>query len=218
MKDSDGMAPSASLVETEGALWSHIEPESSRRLLLASLDAFADNGFASATTRDIAECAGMSPAAIYVHYRSKMELLLEISRVGHASVLAAVNAAIEGVDDPADALQRYVEAFTAWHAQNHTLARVAQYEVAALKDPGAEDIRAVREQFLKKLSALLRKGKRQGKFEVTDVHGTGRAILSLGIDVSRWYHPDGPLSPADVGRLYGELAVRMVRATQAAGS
>jgi AcrR family transcriptional regulator len=218
VKHVEKKAHAPTSVDTADTFWAHIEPESSRDLLLASLDAFAANGFAAATTREIAKRAGLSPAAVYVHYRSKMDLLLEISRVGHVSVLAAVDAAIAGVDDPAEALRLYVVAFTAWHAHNHTLARIAQYELSALQQPSAEDIRGVRDQFLAKLSAILRKGKRRHQFEVSDVHSTGRAILSLGIDVSRWYQPDGPLSPDDIGRLYGELAVRMVRAMPAAAS
>lgn len=207
-------APSKAPIEAEDDLWSHIEPESSRRLLLASLDVFASYGFSAATTRQIAEQAGMSPAAVYMHYRSKMDLLLEISRVGHTSLLAVVTDAIEGIDDPEVALRRFMEAFAAWHARHSTLARVAQYELAALSGEDAEDIREVRDQFQDRLSALLRKGQHRHQFTVTDIRSTGRAIMSLGIDVSRWYRPDEPLSPADVGRLYGDLAVRMVVKSQ----
>ncbi len=38
------------------------------RLINAAVDAFAENGFAGTTTRDIASRAGMSPAAVYVHH------------------------------------------------------------------------------------------------------------------------------------------------------
>ncbi|WP_342215837.1 TetR family transcriptional regulator [Nocardia cyriacigeorgica] len=41
------------------------------RLLEAAAAAFADKGFNATTTRDIAAAAGMSPAAVYVHHRSK---------------------------------------------------------------------------------------------------------------------------------------------------
>jgi AcrR family transcriptional regulator len=196
---------------SDDAMWAHVEPESSRRLLLAALDAFAAHGFARATTRQIAEIAGMSPAAVYLHYRSKIDLLLEITRVGHASVLDEVSRAIENVDDPAEALRLFVEAFAAWHARHHTLARIAQYEVAALPEDRTADIGAMRQRFRDIVASLLLEGERRGQFAVIDARSTGRAILSLGIDVSRWYRPGGDLTPADVGRLYGELVGRMVR-------
>ena len=53
------------------------------RLLEAAVDSFAARGFHGTTTRDIAAAAGMSPAALYVHHRSKEDLLHLIARTGH---------------------------------------------------------------------------------------------------------------------------------------
>ena len=58
-------------------------PDARTRLLAAAVDAFADRGFHGTTTRDIAAAAGMSPAALYVHHRSKEELLYLIAVAGH---------------------------------------------------------------------------------------------------------------------------------------
>ena len=52
------------------------------RLLDAATAAFAEKGFHGTTTRDIATAAGMSSAALYVHHKSKEELLYLISRTG----------------------------------------------------------------------------------------------------------------------------------------
>jgi hypothetical protein len=38
------------------------------------------------------------------------------------------------------------------------------------------------------------------------------ALLSLVVDVARWYRPEGPRSPDDIGALYADLALRMVTA------
>jgi AcrR family transcriptional regulator len=48
----------------------------------AAVNAFAEKGFHGTTTRDIADAIGRSPAAIYVHHRSKEELLYLISKEG----------------------------------------------------------------------------------------------------------------------------------------
>ncbi|WP_240437605.1 helix-turn-helix domain-containing protein [Sciscionella marina] len=53
------------------------------RLLDAATSAFAKRGFHGTTTPDIAETAGMNPAALYVHHKSKEELVYLISRSGH---------------------------------------------------------------------------------------------------------------------------------------
>src|SRR6201999_4471764 len=59
-------------------LWADVTPPASRRLLLAALDAFAEHGYFATTTRQIAERANLSPAAVYIHYVSKAEMLGEI--------------------------------------------------------------------------------------------------------------------------------------------
>ena len=60
------------------------------------LESFAAKGFHGTTTRDIASGAGMSPAALYVHHRSKEEMLYGISRAGHDRTLALVQEAAAG--------------------------------------------------------------------------------------------------------------------------
>ncbi len=93
-------------------LWAHIEPESSRLLLLSALDAFLARGYHAATTREIAERAGMSPAAVYVHWKAKSDLLFEISRIGHQAVLDVVEQALEQAsDDPVERVHAFVSAF-----------------------------------------------------------------------------------------------------------
>ena len=66
--------------------------------------AFAARGFHGTTTRDISTAAGMSPAALYVHHRSKEELLFELSRLGHERVLEMVRASVARSDDPVEQL------------------------------------------------------------------------------------------------------------------
>src|SRR5438105_3367977 len=100
------------LSAASAGLWAGIESESSRRLLLSALAAFARHGFEAATTREIGEGAGMSPAAVYVHYRAKSDLLHEISRIGHQSVLDEVEQALrDAPPDPVERVRRFVAAF-----------------------------------------------------------------------------------------------------------
>lgn len=67
---------------TAAELWPRIQPDAARRLLMAGAGSFAERGFHATTTRHIASGAGMSPAALYVHFPSKAALLFEISRRG----------------------------------------------------------------------------------------------------------------------------------------
>jgi AcrR family transcriptional regulator len=196
-------------------LWAHIEPESSRRLLLSALDAFLARGFHAATTREIGERAGMSPAAVYVHWKAKHDLLFELSRIGHQAVLDVVEQALEEAsEDPVERVHAFVSAFATWHAENHALARVIQYEFKKLPSHQFRRIVKIRNRFEELMRDEIASGAAAGVFDVVELEGTMLAVLSLCIDLARWYEPSpAHSSPERVGELYAGLALRMLRPT-----
>jgi AcrR family transcriptional regulator len=187
-----------------------VEPESVRNLLAAGLAAFAEAGFHATTTREISTRAGLSPAALYVHFPSKSDLLFEICKVGHDDVLAAVEAAVADAAGPPEAIEAFVRRFGEWHAVNHTLARVIQYELRSLEPEQLKRIATVRRSFNRILRKALREGVAAGDFVVADLSGTTLTILSIGIDVARWYVPGKGWSPRRVGNLQADLVGRML--------
>jgi len=199
--------------------WAAVTPPSSRRMLLAAIDAFAEQGYHATTTRDIATRAGLSPAALYMHYPSKSALLAQISRIGHDAALTLVVSAA-GTDDGAAVprLRRVVARFVAWHAEHHRVARVVQYELNALPADDRAAVVSIRRQIESVLEQVLREGVAEQAMAVTQPRRVARAILSMGIDVARWYDPTGRDSPADLGALYADLAERMVGAAATGGT
>jgi AcrR family transcriptional regulator len=194
------------------AAFAHVDSESSRRLLTAAVTAFAARGYHATTTRDITTAAGMSPAALYVHYASKEELLFEICRLGHEAALAGVRASLEGRQHPADRVRALVEDFTARHARMHTIVRVAQYELAALAPQHLEVVAELRRVTERVVREEVQRGVEAGVFTVPDVRLAALAVLSMGIDVARWFSPTGSLTPEELGASYGDLALRMLTA------
>ncbi|MBB5833483.1 TetR family transcriptional regulator [Kribbella italica] len=195
---------------TSPLVWEHVQPPAARRLLTGAIDAFAERGFQATTTRDIASRAGMSPAALYVHYPSKERLLFEISLYGHQAALAVLREAGDQ-SSPTERLRSMVSAFTAWHAEHHTIARVVQYELAALTAEHFAEVATIRRAISAQIEQVLADGVRDGSFTVDDLPGTTLAVLSLSIDVARWYTPHRT-KPASLGTLYADLALRMVQA------
>jgi AcrR family transcriptional regulator len=203
----------AATFDHNAELWAHIEPESSRVLLLSAIDAFLARGYHAATTREIAERAGMSAAAVYVHWNAKHELLFEISRTGHRAVLDVVEEALEqATGDPVERVHAFVSSFARWHAENHALARVIQYEFKKLPRRQLRQIVEIRDRFEELMRAELAAGVAAGVFDVADLEGTTLAALSLCIDLARWYEPaDDHNSAEAVGELYAGLVIRMLR-------
>ena len=182
------------------------------RLLDAAVRAFAERGFHGTTTRDIAAAAGMSPAALYVHHRSKEELLYLISRSGHERTLALVRDGVACSDDPAEQLVTVVRQFAIDHARRHTGARIVNYELAALSPEHFEEIRQIRQSIDHEVRRLVESGVAMGVFHVRDAGMAALAVLSLGIDIARWYRDEGTWTPEDIGDHYAELALRIVGA------
>lgn len=184
-------------------------PDARERLLRAAEASFASRGFHATTTRDIAAGAGMSPAAVYVHHASKEDLLFLISLAGHDRALAVVEGATRSTAVPAQRLRTIVDDFARWHAEHHTLARVVQHELGALTPDHLRQIATRRHAIEHLVREAIEAGVETGDFECADVPGTALAMLSLAIDVARWYQDEAGAADR-LGRLYGDLAVRMV--------
>ncbi|MEU6680815.1 TetR/AcrR family transcriptional regulator [Streptomyces sp. NPDC046853] len=202
--------------QTEGddLPWGEVTPDAARRLLIAAVEAFAERGYHATTTRDIAGRAGMSPAALYIHYKTKEELLHRISRIGHDKALRVLRTAADRPGSAAERLADAVRSFVRWHADHHTTARVVQYELDALGEEHRTEIIALRRQSDAAVRDMINEGVRDGEFDVPDVPGTTLAVLSLCIDVARWFNVAGQRTPDEVGALYADLVLRMVGARE----
>lgn len=193
-------------------LWPDVKPDAARRLMAAAISSFASHGYHATTTRDIANAAGMSPAALYVHFPSKAAVLSAISRSGHQQTLAMVTAIVGGEGDPAERMRTLVEKFVAWHAKRHTIARIVQYELQALPADDYAAVADLRRRTERLVRELINEGVAAGVFAVADVRTAARAVLSLGIDVARWYTDDTKPSSGTLGRQYGDLVLHMLGA------
>ena len=198
----------------ETSAWGEVTPDAARRLLIAAVEAFAERGYHATTTRDIAGRAGMSPAALYIHYKTKEELLHRISRIGHARALDILRTAARGEGGATERLADAVSSFVRWHAGRRTTARVVQYELDALGPDARAEIVALRRQCDAEVRGIIEDGVATGEFEVLDLKGTTLAVLSLCIDVARWFNVNGTRTPDEVGALYADLVLRMVGAGQ----
>ncbi|QNP73603.1 TetR/AcrR family transcriptional regulator [Streptomyces roseirectus] len=208
------MSTAQDTIGGEAEPWEEVTPDAARRLLVAAVEAFAERGYHATTTRDIASRAGMSPAALYIHYKTKEELLHRISRIGHDKALGILRTAARREAGAAQRLADAVSSFVRWHAVRRTTARVVQYELDALGPDARAEIVALRREVNAEVQGILDDGVASGEFDVIDVRGTTLAILSLCVDVARWFNVNGTRTPEEVGELYADLVLRMVGAAK----
>ena len=186
--------------------------ETRARLLAAAVTSFSAKGFHGTTTRDIARAAGISPTAMYVHHSSKEELLYLIARRGHEEALAVVRGALRKSRDPAIRLRAVVHDFAMYHARSHVMSRVVNYELAALSQDHLAEILHLRRAITEELRTLVDQGIASGAFDPPDRRLAVAAVISLGVDIARWYRDDG-VPPEKIADAYAEMVVRAVTAT-----
>jgi AcrR family transcriptional regulator len=197
---------------TTGALAGQAASSTVERLLDAAAGAFADRGFHATTTRDIASRAGLSPAGVYVHFDSKEAVLYALSRRGHEAALDLVRGSATGPGTPTERVARVMSGFATWHAEHYEVARVVQYEFPHLQPEHRDEVLTLRKDIDEAVRELLEEGVASGEFAVTDVRETALALMSLCIDVARWYSPGVRRTPDRIGPTYASLGLRLLGA------
>jgi AcrR family transcriptional regulator len=184
-------------------------PPGPRRILLAAATAFAERGFHATTTRDIAAQAGLSSAALYFYFRSKEEVLYQIatSALDFTIDVAATEAKSPG--SPTDRLTNLVRVLTIWHTYNSQVAHVVLYQTGALTTAHLADVAAKQREVSQIVRQVITDGVQSGDFDVPDTGAAAIAVLSLCLDVARWYRPGYRLTPQQLGDFNAVAALRI---------
>jgi AcrR family transcriptional regulator len=183
------------------------------RIRAAAIEAFAEHGYGGTTTRDIAARLGLSAAAMYPHYKSKEELLFVIAYEGHQKTVEWLQGADPVSESPANRLRAVVGEFARTQAAYHGRSRVVEYELTALSPDHYRVIVGLRRKLTRHVREIVEAGVADGSFAVPDGEGVTLAIVSLCVDVCRWFPTGRYADPEAVAKLYSELAVRLVSAT-----
>ncbi|MPY56389.1 TetR/AcrR family transcriptional regulator [Streptomyces spongiae] len=181
--------------------------ETRARLLSAAIECFATKGYHAASTRDIAKAAGISPTALYAHHESKEDLLYLIALDGHEEAVRIVRTARASSPNPVAQLRALMHDFVMHHATSHLRSRVVNYELNALNRKHLREIGALRRQIVVEFRAVIDLGADSGVLEVSNRRMATNALISMCVDICRWYRDDG-ISPHEIADSYAELAVR----------
>ncbi|MFE1594406.1 TetR/AcrR family transcriptional regulator [Nocardia sp. NPDC058705] len=186
--------------------------DTAQRLLDAAVVLFSDKGFEATRTRDITAKAGLSPAAMYVYFASKEKVLFRLVEHAVANTLTIIEAAVAPHDEPVDRIRALVTAFSVLHARSYRRARIAQYESRHLAPEHHDIVGAIRRRIRQAAVAEVRAGIERGVFTIADPRVAVLAMMSLGIDICRWYRPGGEFTPEELGDINAELVLRILRA------
>src|SRR5687767_223116 len=98
-------------------------------ILRAAIDTFADRGFFNAQVADVARAAGVAAGTVYLYFRSKDDLLIQVFERTMREAFAEVRAAASDVRDPAERLRLLARLHLARLGRDRNLAIVFQVEL-----------------------------------------------------------------------------------------
>jgi len=179
------------------------------RIINEAVELFYDRGYEHTTLDMVAERLGVTKPFIYAQFRSKAELLGEISATSIASALAELENTLELKMEPIEKLRLLAKRFAAAVLSTRMHIAIFTREEKSLLPEDFDRINVMRRTFDQKLTAFLREGNDSGDFAIADAH---IAALSIGGMVSWayvWYRPTGRLSIEEVSDLMSDLIVSM---------
>jgi AcrR family transcriptional regulator len=178
----------------------------------AALALFATRGYENTTMVEIAESLGIRAPSLYNHVASKHALLRAVMIGTMESLLDLHEQAVSGRDSQRDALLAATEAHVLYHARHRAEAFVGSREMSSLEPDARDELLTLRDAYERSFRGVIRAGVRSGDFHVASTRLAAYAILEMGIGVSTWFRPDGPLTAQKVARQYGVFALRIVGA------
>lgn len=181
-----------------------------RRLLLAGVEAFWRSGFHASSTRDIAKRAQLSPAAVYVHFAAKEDLLFTIIRYVAENLRDRLLELAAQGGSPTELLSRLVNAYVVLPAHMYKASLVANREFDSLTPTQRKQIVKLRDELELIVGNCLAAGKQSGEFNFDDLSITRMAVLSLCRSTLLWYSPRGKHTPEKLGDYYVKLVLGMI--------
>lgn len=187
------------------------ESEGQRVILKAALDAFVEHGFHGTAVRDVAARAGLSVAAIYYHFPSKLDILYSIMSVGADHLLAELTAERDRAGDaPIAQFVAIVRTHVKFHTQRKAEYFVGNTELRSLDEMHRRAIVAKRDAIAAIFVEVAERGLARGLFDTPWPRETVRAILTMCTSVAGWYRKNGTESPDTIADRYADMALRML--------
>jgi AcrR family transcriptional regulator len=171
----------------------------------AAIELFWRHGYEATTLREIAAEVGIQVGSLYNHIPSKEELLFSIMSGVIEDLIAELEARLEGIEDPVERLRAAIECHVMFHTDRAREVFIGNSELRSLSEPNRAAVVRLRDRYESIIAAVLRQGSNAGAFDLHDVKLTAYAVVSVGTQVSNWYHDKGRLSLPKIAEVYTDL-------------
>ncbi len=165
--------------------------------------------------KDIGGALAVSAPNLYNHVPNKQDLLVVIMDTAMDRAHAALDEALDGIDDVAEQLRRATETSVLDFLGHPAEITVCNTEIRSLEEPGrSRHHRQARRLRRPGSGPSSNAGCADGRFRTTHPRPATFAILELPANATAWFNERGELSAEEVARIYGDFALDIVRCTR----
>jgi AcrR family transcriptional regulator len=150
------------------------------RILRAAIDAFARGGFHGASTREIAEMAGVTDALLFYHFKSKAELYFAAVRDQLETLRVGLERETGGTPDVRERLRSFVTIYLASFLDLEPGLTVTLRELDGIPPEAADAIRVFHHTAVTaRLEEILAAGVEAGDFRSLNVPTCALAVIGI---------------------------------------
>ena len=194
-----------------GRIAGAVGKETASRAREAALGLFARHGYAAVSMREIAGEVGVGAGALYNHFATKQDLLVELM-IAHMEALLEAWGETNAPDaSPEARLEAFSRFHIRFHADRADAVFVAYMELRSLERPNFHRIEKMRRAYEAELEAILKDGAKTGVFKIDDPRVAAMAIIAMLTGVTTWYRDGGRLSADRIEEIYVDMVARTVR-------
>ena len=179
-----------------------------------------EKGYDATSMNDIAEAVGITKAGIYHHIPGKKDLLFRIMNFGldelDAEVIAPARATTDAEQRLRTIITNHVRLITDRSTpQGNNPVTIVVDEVAGLRVPHRRKIDQRKRAYVDLVRETLKQLREEGKLNEVDVTTSAFSLLGMILWLSRWYNPEGRLSPEEIAEEITKIALGGLLRSQA---
>ncbi len=178
-----------------------------QKILAESARIFNRRGYHATTLDEIARAIGITKPALYYYVESKEDLLFQCHQKALDIATEAVRSALASTEAADERLRlvvtRYIEGMT-----DELSGFVVLLHELALSPPLQRRILEQRDEYEGMLRGIIEQGVASGVFVPCHPKLIAFAILGALNWITRWYHPNGPVSSKDIAATFADYFVR----------
>lgn len=190
-----------------------IEHDKRTELLQRAIEIFSSRGYRATSMKDLADQVNLSKSTLYHYFNSKQDLLVAIYDEVMLENMVAARRISQGIQSPADSLRQMLADRVSYTCHNHRILQIFHEEEAELPKRLMKKVLESRRAYQMVMVDLLEKGLAEGVFEFSSTPMIVANCLLGACNWSyKWYNPDGPKTPEQLGDEVAELLMGAILA------